>query len=79
MSSCQGELPNTQINVKAVDQDGNVIMEDAVNTLANGFLELWLPRNKTIELTLSGLNRTASGKIGTYPSSKTCITTFRLQ
>jgi hypothetical protein len=51
MSSCKGELAQTKLNVKAVDQSGTVIMDKPVSTLRSGFMELWLPRNRTINLT----------------------------
>jgi hypothetical protein len=60
MSSFQGEMTQTKLNVKAVDQSGTVIMDKPVSTLRSGFMELWLPRNRTINLTISGLNRSAT-------------------
>ena len=79
MSSCQGELPEKEFYVKAVDQDGTVLVDEAIVTLRNGFFELWLPRNRKIGLRVQGLNRTAKGLITTFDDSKTCITTFRLR
>ena len=79
MSSCQGELTQTKLNVKAVDQSGTTIMDKPVTTLKSGFMELWLPRNRTINLTISGLNRSAAEVITTYDGSDTCITTMQLQ
>ena len=79
MSSCKGELAQTKLNVKAVDQSGTVIMDKPVSTLKNGFMELWLPRNRTINLTISGLNRSAKDVITTTDDSATCITTMQLQ
>jgi hypothetical protein len=79
MSSCQGELVQTKLNVKAVDQSGTVIMDKPVSTLRNGYMELWLPRNRIINLTISGLNRSATDVITTSDSSDTCITTMQLQ
>jgi hypothetical protein len=79
MSSCQAELPEKAFAVKAVDQDGNVLVDDTIVTLRNGFFELWLPRNRKIGLRVHGLNRTAKGLITTFDDSKTCITTFRLR
>ena len=38
-----------------------------------------LPRNRTIKLTISGLNRSATDVITTTDGSATCITTMRLQ
>ncbi|MBI4775617.1 MAG: CueP family metal-binding protein [Deltaproteobacteria bacterium] len=79
MSSCQGELPQTTFNVKAVDTNGNAILDEPVSTLRNGFMELWLPRNRAIKLTIEGLGRSAIAVILTYDNSKTCITTMKLQ
>lgn len=79
MSSCQGELPQKEFKVKAVDQDGKVLVDGTVSTLRNGFFELWLPRNSIIDLTIQGFNRKAQGTIETFINSKTCITTFQLQ
>jgi hypothetical protein len=79
MSSCQAELPEQKFYVKAVDQDGNVLVDDTITSLRNGFFELWLPRNRRIALRVQGLNRTAKGLITTFANSDTCITTFRLR
>jgi hypothetical protein len=79
MSSCQGELVQQKLQVKAVDQKGNVLVDGTISTLRNGFFELWLPRNRKIELEIRGLNRRAQGTIETFNDSKTCITTFQLR
>ena len=63
MSSCQGELPERKFYVKATDKDGNVLFNDNIATLRNGFFELWLPRNRKIELRIQGLNREAQGRL----------------
>ena len=79
MSSCQGELVNSEVYVKAVGQDGEVLVDKTVQTMKNGFFELWLPRNQKIELTIEGFGKTATGMIGTFMDSKTCLTTFHLR
>jgi hypothetical protein len=79
MSSCQGELAQKKFQVKAVDQKGNVLVDRTISTLRNGFFELWLPRNRKIELEIKGFNRRAQGTIETFNNSKTCITTFQLR
>ena len=66
-------------DVKAVDQEGNVLVDKTISTLRNGFFELWLPGNRRIELEIRGLNRRAQGTIETFADSKTCITTFQLR
>lgn len=79
MSSCQGELPHIEFVVKAVDQKNRVLFHDSITTLKNGFFELWLPRERLIQLSIQGMNKAAKGMIGTFDKSKTCITTFRLR
>ncbi len=72
-------MTEKEFDVKAVDQDGNVLVNETIVTLRNGFFELWLPRNRKIGLRVQGPNRIAKGIIKTFNDSKTCITTFRLQ
>ena len=79
MSSCQGELPNREFYVKATDKEGRILINENIVTLRNGFFELWLPRNRIIDLIVQGEGRKASGRIETFDSSKTCVTTFRLR
>jgi hypothetical protein len=42
-------------------------------------MELWLPRDKTLEVTITGLNRSVTGTIETMNNSMTCITTMQLR
>ena len=79
MSSCQGELAGKDFYVKAVDHTGQILINGTVSTLRNGFFELWLPRNRVIDLSIQGLNRTVRGKIATFEKSKTCVTTLQLR
>jgi hypothetical protein len=79
MSSCQGELPNMEFLVKAVDQKGQILFNNTITTLRNGFFELWLPRDRMAELSIQGMNRTTKGLIGTFDDSMTCVTTFQLK
>ena len=79
MSSCQGELAEKAFDVRAVDQDGNILVDKTISSLRNGFFELWLPRDRKIRLRIQGMNRTARGVIRTFDDSKTCVTTFRLR
>ena len=79
MSSCQGELAEKPFAVRAVDQDGKVLVDKTIASLRNGFFELWLPRDRKIRLKIQGMNRTALGIIRTFDNSKTCVTTFRLR
>ena len=79
MSSCQGELPNRVFYVKATDQEGTILVSKNMATLRNGFFELWLPRHRSVDLTIKGMGRQVTGKIGTFDNSKTCVTTLKLR
>jgi len=70
---------NEKFKIKAVDQDGRVLFDGTIETLRNGFFEVWLPRNRKIDLTVQRNNLKAKGLIETFAGSMTCITTFRLQ
>lgn len=79
MSSCQGELVQTSARVVATNAEGKEVFRGTVKTLENGFLELWLPRNQSYQLSLEVLGRSVTGLISTFSNSDTCITTFRLR
>lgn len=79
MSSCQGELAEETFEVRAVDQYGKVLVDGTISTLRNGFFELWLPRERRIELSIRGMNLKAKDFIGTFDGSNTCITTIQLK
>lgn len=78
ISGCQGELVDVPVKVLAVQDDGTVIIDQTMNTMSNGFIELWLPRNQNISLTLESMDRKVEGKLTTFSDSNTCITTFQL-
>jgi hypothetical protein len=78
MSGCQGELVEKTVYVTALLPDGEVLIDEAVRTMKNGFFELWLPRNREITITMEALGGRAEGTITTFSDSNTCITTFQL-
>jgi hypothetical protein len=65
--------------VKAVGADGKTVMDEPIQTLKNGFFDIWLPRDQRFMVTISGMGRQARGVIETFSDSKTCVTTFRLE
>lgn len=79
MSSCTGEMQNQSVDVLVKTASGTTVMNRTVKTLPNGFLELWLPRNRTYTVTLKAAGKSASGTIATQKTSDTCITTFQLK
>ena len=80
MSSCDAELKNTNIKVVAVTAaSGKILINKTMKTAPTGFLDLWLPRNQTIDITVSAKGKSATGKIFTNRDSKTCETTLKLK
>jgi hypothetical protein len=79
MSSCQGEMVKQAVKVNLQSSDGKTVFTGTVKTLENGFLELWLPRELNMVISLEAAGKKVSGWISTFDSSDTCITTLRLQ
>jgi len=78
MSGCQGELVELPLHVRAVLGDGTVIIDEQRSTMANGFMDLWLPRGQAIELTFERDGYRTVGLVTTHADSPTCITTLQL-
>jgi hypothetical protein len=79
MSKCDGELKNTPVKIYAVTAGGKVLINKTITTPPYGFIDLWLPRDREINLFVSAMGKKATGKIYTYRNSKTCDTTLKLE
>jgi hypothetical protein len=77
-SGCSGELPNTEARVTVTDAGGAAVLDLQTRTLANGFLELWLPRNALFHLSIEARGLKAGGPVSTADKADTCLTTFQL-
>ncbi len=78
-SGCQGELVNFPVRVIAEGEDGTIHIDTTMQTMHNGFIELWLPRGHEILVTLESREGRSEGKITTFSESNTCITTLQLR
>lgn len=76
--SCQGEMTNVAFDVYIEDQDGNVILDEKVQSQSNGFIDLWLPRDKKLNVKISYDGKTVEQEISTFENDNTCITTMQL-
>ena len=79
MSACQSEMADTALKVFGRTESGMVVVDGTFTTLSNGFIELWLPRNEEIELTIEAVGKQGFEKITTFDTSRTCITTIQLR
>jgi len=78
LTGCQGELVEEEFDVLIEDEDGNVILDEKVTSQANGFIDLWLPRDRTYQVTINKEGKVAEQKLSTFKGDDTCITTMQL-
>ncbi|PIC58026.1 hypothetical protein CSV80_16065 [Sporosarcina sp. P12(2017)] len=79
LTGCQGELVEQEFDVHIEDSKGNVILNETKETEANGFIDLWLPRNDTFTVTIKQDTKETVSEITTFDGDNTCITTMRLE
>ena len=77
MTGCQGELVNKEFELYIEDREGNVVVDDKVTSQANGFIDLWLPRDKTYEIKIEHDGKKVESEIATFENDATCITTMQ--
>ncbi|ALJ20886.1 hypothetical protein D3248_04480 [Leucobacter zeae] len=79
LTTCLGELANTEVQVTLTGEDGDVFLDEVRQTYDNGFVGIWVPRD--IKATLSVEHE---GQVGTTTISTmneddpTCITAVQL-
>ncbi len=78
LSGCTGDMPNTQFDVKITSSNGDVVVQQPMQSYQNGFIGVWLPREMkgTIEVSYKGKHATAP--VNTFINSPTCMTTLKL-
>ncbi|MDQ7842286.1 MAG: CueP family metal-binding protein [Armatimonadota bacterium] len=77
--SCQAELKNTTLRFWLRSTDGTVNRAGLARTGADGFIEWWLPANKTYVVTFAFGSLRGTDTISTFPKDRTCITTTQLK
>lgn|SRR5690625_1594838 len=78
LTGCQGEMVEEEFDVYIEDTEGNVVLEDTLKTEANGFIDLWLPRDKTYNITINQNGKKVESEFSTFEQDGTCITTMQL-
>ncbi|WP_274308441.1 CueP family metal-binding protein [Solibacillus daqui] len=78
LTGCQGELVAKDIDVFIENENGEVIFDDTVTTLENGFIDLWLPRNEAFVIEMVHDGKKVSGEITTFDEDGTCVTTLQM-
>ncbi|WP_223066137.1 CueP family metal-binding protein [Paenibacillus caui] len=78
LTGCRGELAEKEFDLSIEDMKGNTILEQTMKSKANGFIDLWLPRNKKYRITITYNGKTAESEFSTFEGDNTCITTLQL-
>ncbi|WP_145323516.1 CueP family metal-binding protein [Paenibacillus xylanexedens] len=79
LTGCQGEMSNEEFNVTIHDSEGNTLMKDSMmKSGANGFMDLWVPRDRTYLIRVVHDGKVAETQLSTYDNDDTCITTMQL-
>src|SRR5699024_238480 len=52
LTGCQGEMVNEDFDIHIENSSGNVILDEKKQTEANGFVDIWLPREDTYDVTI---------------------------
>lgn len=79
LTTCVGELRGEDVSVLITDRvDGTVLFDGLVTTNDNGFVGVWLPREKDATITVDYADQTATALVSTDGDSPTCLTTLRL-
>lgn len=78
LTGCQGELTEQTFNVYVEDTAGNVIVDQTMKSRSNGFIDLWLPRDKKYNVTIEQGGVKAKAALSTFKSDNTCVTTMQL-
>jgi len=78
LTGCQGEMVDQSFDLYIEDMDGKVILDRTMNSESNGFIDLWLPRDKTYNVRISHKGKQVESEISTFEKDGTCITTLQL-
>lgn len=79
LTGCQGELVEKEFDVYIEDSEGNVILNEKIKSQANGFFDLWLPRDKKYQIKIQYDGKVSEAEISTFENDNTCITTMQLK
>ncbi|HSK26583.1 MAG TPA: CueP family metal-binding protein [Jiangellales bacterium] len=79
LTTCQGELVSTEMQVQIVDEGtAEVLVDETRTTFENGFTGFWLPTDIEGTLRVSHDGRTGVIQFSTHPDAPTCLTTIQL-
>lgn len=78
LTSCSGEMANKSFNVHIENSSGQVVINKKMTAGANGFIDIWLPRDQTFKVKIEHEGKSATTQLATAADSDTCISTMQL-
>ncbi|MFA6575897.1 MAG: CueP family metal-binding protein, partial [Nocardioides sp.] len=79
LTTCQGELTETDVDVTITDEtNGEVLVDEVRTTFANGFVGFWLPRDIEGTVSIEYDGKAGVVDFATGEDSPTCLTTLQL-
>ncbi|ALS77436.1 hypothetical protein AUO94_01710 [Planococcus kocurii] len=78
LTGCQGELAEKEMMVKIIDDQGEVYVDEVMTTPANGFIDLWLPRDRTYTIEIEAEGKKGEIGFSTFAGDPTCLTDLLL-
>lgn len=78
LTGCQGELAEEEMKVTITDAKGEVHVDKVMTTPANGFIDLWLPRDETYTIQVESEEKTGETVFSTFDGDPTCLTELPL-
>lgn len=67
-----------EFDVYIEDMEGNVVVDETMTSQSNGFIDLWLPRDKTYRTTIKHNGKIVESEFSSFKNDDTCITTMQL-
>ncbi|GGP11896.1 MULTISPECIES: CueP family metal-binding protein [Oceanobacillus] len=78
LTGCQGEMVLEDFDVYIETAEGDVVIDETMQTEENGFIDLWLPRDETYTVEIRHDGKEVTSEISTFDDDFTCITTMQL-
>jgi hypothetical protein len=66
---------NALVHATITDEKGAVILDENLETMDNGFVGVWLPKNLNANIQVAYNGKIATAPISTFSDSETCLTT----
>ena len=78
LTGCQGEMAEKEFDVYIEDTEGNVIIDETLKSQSNGFIDLWLPRDKTYRAKIEHDGQMAESEFSTFESDNSALQPLKM-